>query len=249
MLLDDSWKTAFIDLFPQVLDRFQKRLEMDVLDKDNHPDTLKELKEQYVVTGGPEGKIFDDHDKIPTKKEITLSTVEQLLHNSLIYRNSNDYVPSLVFHVFNQFPETLLDEAMFRMKSKGIITRQRVQIPRRRAVPISTMTFCLSVSYARTFELPLPCDLFQDAGAVMRLIKDGRKHVNIYNRYKTKANEPEKHSEEGEVRNLNEDGDDTKDEINEEKKEGINEEDHSMDESFKILGVEDEDVSECSFFW
>ena len=161
---------------------------MSDLEQGELPETLKELREMFALNSGRELNANGSKKEDITKKEVILCTVEQLVHNSLISRTSREYMPSLVFHVFNQFPETILEEAMYKLKAKGLLTRLRCQVPRKRALPISTMTFSLSVLYFRIFELPLPVNMFQDAGIILRLIKDGGQHSSSCNQYRQKRN-------------------------------------------------------------
>ena len=161
-------------------------------DEEDLPETLQELKKKFRVSLSLESTDVNQIHRAPTEKEIMLYSTEQLIHNSLVSRNSSEYMPSLVFHIFNQFPEAVLEDAMLKMKKKGLVTRLRMQVPRRRAVPISTMTFSLSMSYARLFELPLPITLFKEAETIVRLIKDGGSHSADLTQNRNKADETEK---------------------------------------------------------
>ena len=194
--LGDSWRVAFNELFPVVLERLQTRLDMNEPDEESLPDSLKELKEKFRLTSACESPSTDEMNRTLKRKEVILSSIEQLIHNSLISRNSSEYNPSLVFRIFNQFPEERIDEAMLKMKKKGLITRLRLQVPRRRALPISTMTFSLSTSYLRLFELPLPISLFREAGTIVGLIRDGKKHWEGRTSDKGKENEQKRSTEE-----------------------------------------------------
>ena len=160
------------------------------------PDSLKELREKFKLTSSCESASTDEMNRTLKREEVILCSIEQLIHNSLISRNSTEYNPSLVFRIFNQFPEEKIDEAMLKMKKKGLITRLRLQVPRRRALPISTMTFSLSTSYLRLFELPLPVSLFREAGTIIGLIRDGRKHSEGQTSSRSKENEQKRSAEE-----------------------------------------------------
>lgn len=165
---------------------------MNELDDEELPITLNELKEKFKLNFSFESNVVNETQIVPTRKEIVLCSIEQLVHNSLVSRNSSEYMSSLVFHIFNQFPEMMLEEAMLKMKKKGLVTRLRLRVPRRRALPISTMTFSLSVLYARLFELTLPIELFREAGIILRLIRDGGKHSDCHMKNKNKNNESER---------------------------------------------------------
>ena len=198
---------------------------MNELDDEELPITLKELKEKFKLKFSFESNVVSDTHMVPTRKEVVLCSLEQLVHNSLVSRNSSEHMSSLVFHVFNQFPEVMLEEAMLKMKKKGIVTRLRVKVPRRRALPISTMTFSLSVLYARLFELPLPIDLFREAGIISRLIRNGGKHSDCHMKYKSRENESERGDNAGEETFSNNENKES------EQKENLSDENHIEEEA------------------
>ena len=168
---------AFREVYEKVKKRFQQKL-TPVEFQHELPDTLKELEEAFVIS-----KAFDQTSnnntkaEVPTSKDICLCVLEQIVHNSLASQNLKENIPSLVFHVFDRYPPNWLEETLISMKAKSLISRLRLRVPRRRALPIATMTYSLSVNYERIFEMPIANNVFPAARNFLRMLKDGAKHV------------------------------------------------------------------------
>ena len=111
-------------------------------------------------------------------KELTVAILEDMIHNSLAGQKlAEEYIPSLVFRVFDVFPPACLEQALLNMKKKCLLVRVRMNIPRRRALPISTMTYHLSIQYERLFEFSMPRSIHSVGRQCYLQLKDGKDHL------------------------------------------------------------------------
>ena len=172
---DGSWKPKFVELYSKVQQKYKKRLEPDVFTFDL-PDTLQELKENFNINKAFEQRPLTNYSTqtISNVKDLDISVLEELIHNSLAGQNTKEYMPSLVFRIFDRYPASYLEKALFTMKAKSLVARLRVHVPRRRALPISTMSYSLSLAYERLFETPFTPHLFPAAKEFLKLIKEGK---------------------------------------------------------------------------
>ncbi len=49
-------------------------------------------------------------------------------------------------------------------------------MPRRRALPISTMSYTLSLAYEKLFEMPILSNLYPGASSFLQMIRNGSQH-------------------------------------------------------------------------
>ncbi len=139
------------------------------------PDTLEELRKAFNINKAFEqkGSKKETTSQLTSSHDLDRLVLEELIHNSLAGQNTKEYMPSLVFRIFDRYPASSLEEALFAMKSKSLVARLRVHVPRRRALPISTMSYSLSVAYERLFEMPLSPHLFPAAKSFLKMFREG----------------------------------------------------------------------------
>eukprot|EP00794_Sanderia_malayensis_P004613 gene4613-5219_t len=174
---DDKWKTKFKELYAKVKEKYKTKLEPDDFCFEI-PDTLAELKNSFNINKAFEQKNAKQFETrtLNSCKDIDILVLEELIHNSLAGQNTKEYMPSLVFRIFDRYPASYLEKALFSMKAKSLVAKLRVQVPRRRALPISTMSYCLSMVYERLFEMPLSPNLFPASKSFLKMIREGNEH-------------------------------------------------------------------------
>ncbi len=125
--IGDVWKPKFIELYNKVRAKYKTRLEPDEYPFEI-PDTLLALRQKFKID-----RIFNEPKstearKIEDFKEVDILLLEEIIHNSLAGQNTKEYMPSLVFRIFDKYPSSYLEKALYSLKAKCLIAKLRVQV-------------------------------------------------------------------------------------------------------------------------
>lgn len=178
----ENWKSKLEVAFETTKESYSKHFNQQV-EIDDFPTSIAKLHEQFHIEFAH--KEMDEpmntaNSSVTYKSErdIRITILQDLIHNSLTAQKLTSYVPSVAFKVFDAYPPDELNEAFSYYKKNKLISRYRVDVPRRRSIPIATMTYNLSTNYYRLFEPNIPLRIFQTARCLFIQSRDGKPHTN-----------------------------------------------------------------------
>lgn len=173
----ENWKEKMVSAFSATRESYSRHFNYP-MNIDKFPTCIEELNDVYDIEFAHQendGSGFR-HVDLKNEREVRTSVLEDLIHCCLTAQKLTTYIPAVAFKVFDAYPPDELNEAFEYYKENRLISRYRVDLPRRRSLPISTMTYNLSTTYYRMFEPIIPLRIYQMARSMYLHMREGKEH-------------------------------------------------------------------------
>lgn len=175
----ENWKEKLIQVFEATAASYSRHFNQEI-DIGELPPTLEKLRTDYEMEfAHSEIEKEKETTELRSERDIRISLLEDLMHNSMTAQKLTSYIPSVAFKMFDAYSSQELNTAFNFYKQNKLISRYRIDVPRRRSIPVSTMTYNLSNTYYRFFEPIMPLRIYQLARSMYVQLRDGKAHTNI----------------------------------------------------------------------